>query len=100
LRIISKKRLREFWEKHPDSKEPLLFWHGVTRKAHWRSLADTRRDFPHADLYSCCTIFNIKGNDYRLIAKIFYGHQKVFIRQVLTHRDYDKGNWKNDCEDK
>ena len=98
MRIISKKRLREFWEKHPDAKEPLLFWHRLTRKARWRNLTDTRKDFPHADLYLCCTIFNIKGNDYRLVAKIFYGHQKVFIRHVLTHRDYDRGSWKNDCE--
>ena len=69
----------------------------IAKRADWSSLADTRQDFPHADAVGTCTVFNIKGNHYRLVAKIYYDHRKLLIRQVLTHRDYDRGNWKNDC---
>ncbi len=98
MRIISKKRLREFWEKHAEAKEPLLAWYRLTKKAKWKSLAETRTDFSHADLYLCCTIFNVKGNHYRLITKIYYERQTVLVRYVLTHQEYDKEAWKNDCE--
>ncbi len=97
MRIITKKRLREFWEKHPDAEEPLQVWYRITKRANWNNLAETRSDFPHADPVGICTIFNIGGNKYRLITKIYYGHKKVFIRFVLTHQEYDRGGWKNDC---
>lgn len=97
MRIISKKRLKEFWEKHPDAKEPLLAWYRITEKARWQSLADTRQDFSHADLVGVCTVFNIKGNHYRLITAIKYYSQTVYILHVLTHPEYDKGRWKDDC---
>ena len=69
----------------------------MTKRAQWRSLSDTRQDFPHADLVGVCTVFNIKGNTYRLIAKIHYGKKRVYIRSVLTHEEYERGRWKNDC---
>lgn len=73
-------------------------WYKIAAKAQWQNLTDTRRDFPHADLAGVCTIFNIKGNDYRLISKLYYRSQTALIRFVLTHAEYDKGGWKNDCE--
>jgi mRNA interferase HigB len=97
VRVISKRRLREFWEKHPDSQAPLEEWYKLTRKANWRNLAEARATFRHADPVGTCTIFNIKGNDYRLIAKIDYAYQKVFIKYILTHPEYDKGKWKGVC---
>ena len=98
MHIITKKPLREFWEKHPDSKEPLLIWYRMVKKADWKNLADVRNDFSHADLAGVCTIFNIGGNKYRLITKIFYPNKKVLIRFVMTHAEYDKKGYKNDCE--
>jgi len=98
MHIITLRRLREFWQLHPDAEEPLRRWYGLTKKTHWKSLAETRRDFPHADLAGVCTIFNIKGNAYRLITKIYYPNEVLLIRDVLTHADYDKGCWKDDCE--
>ena len=98
MHIITKKRLQEFWKKHPDSETPLKSWYNITKKANWESLADTKADFSHADLAGVCTIFNIGGNKYRLITKIFYPNKKVLIRFVLTHAEYDKKNYKNDCE--
>jgi mRNA interferase HigB len=97
MHIISKKRLREFWEKHTDAKDPLLAWYKFVEKAAWKNLDDTKKDFPHADLVGLCTVFNIKGNKYRLITIIKYKAQRVYIMQVLTHSEYDKDWWKDDC---
>ena len=97
MRILSKKRLAEFWATQPDAKEPLLAWYQITKKASWDNLAEARQDFRHADPVGTCTVFNIKGNNYRLITKIFYARKRVLIRFVLMHKEYDKGAWKNDC---
>jgi len=97
MRIISKKRLADFWLKHPDAKDSLLAWYQITKRANWNNLAETRQDFRHADPVGTCTVFNIKGNDYRLITKIFYARKLVLVRFVMTHKEYDKGTWKSDC---
>ncbi len=97
MRIISKKRLRKYWEKHAQAKEPLLFWYDVAKKAQWQTIADAKQDFAHADAVGACTVFNIGGNSFRLITKIKYRYQIIYIRVVLTHAEYDKGDWKNDC---
>jgi len=98
VRIISKRRLREFWEKHPDARARLEDWYAITRKTNWRHLADVRATFRHADPVGTCTVFNIKGNQYRLITRISYTRQRVYVRSVLTHAEYDKGKWKDDCK--
>ena len=97
MHVISRKRLREFWSNNPNAKSPLSDWFRVVRRASWRNLADIRTVYPHADAGGECTVFNIKGNDYRLITKIFYRHQTVLVRFVLTHKEYDKEKWKDDC---
>lgn len=97
MRIISRKALREFWEVHSDAEQPLEDWYRITRHAFWLNLAQTRHDFPHADPVGDCTVFNIGGNKYRLIAKIRYNKQRVYIINVLTHKEYDKEKWKDDC---
>ncbi len=97
MHVISLKKLKEFWAIHPDAEEPLREWYRTASRAAWQSLADTRRDYPHADAVGRCTVFNIKGNHYRLITKIFYREQTVLVRFVLTHSEYDRGSWKNDC---
>jgi mRNA interferase HigB len=97
LRIISKRRLRQFWEVHADAREPLMHWYRVTKKAAWRTLADVRKDFRHADPVGACTVFNIKGNHYRLIASVRYELQRVYVLKVMTHKQYDMEDWKNEC---
>ena len=97
MRIISKKKLREFWEQYPAAKGPLLNWYDLTEAATWRNFSGIGNTFRHADAYCDCVIFDIKGNDYRLIAIVLYKPQRVYVRQVLTHKEYDKGAWKNDC---
>ena len=98
MHIVTKRRLKELWDKYPDAERPLTTWFKTTKKADWRNLVDARTDFPHADLVGVCTIFDIGGGKYRLITKIFYPNRKVLVRFVLTHREYDKGQYKNDCK--
>lgn len=96
MRLISRKPLRDFWQQHPTAEQPLKAWIAITERAVWHNLAEVKADFPHADLVGICTVFNIHGNDFRLITKISFRGQKVFIRFVLTHPEYDRGRWKND----
>jgi len=94
VRVISKPAIIKFSEKHPDALVPLLNWYRITRRANWGSLAEVRNDFAHADIVGRRTVFNIHGNDYRLIARVNYMTQRVFILHILTHAKYDKGDWK------
>ena len=97
MHVISKKRLREFWVKSPDAQLPLDNWYRIAKKAMWQSIAEVRTVFPHADAAYDCTVFNIGGNKYRLIVDIEYDRQMIYVKHVLTHKDYDKGAWKKDC---
>lgn len=97
MRVISRKALTDFAAKHPDAAEPLDNWYHRAKKATWQNLAEVRADYPHADPVGACTVFNIAGNKYRLITKIKYQYQVVYIRFVLTHKEYDKERWKDDC---
>lgn len=97
MHVISRKRLKEFWEENKDAQSPLETWFKQTSKARWQNLAEVRKVYPHADVVGDCTVFNIKGNDYRLITKIYYQHQTVLVRFVLTHEEYDEEKWKDDC---
>jgi mRNA interferase HigB len=97
VRVISKKRLREFWKEYPTAQQPLDNWYRVAKKATWESIAETRAIFPHADAAYDCTIFNIGGNKFRLIVEIKYDRQVIYVKHVLTHKDYDKGTWEKDC---
>ena len=96
MHVITRSRLREFWERHPEAKPGLMLWYKIAALAQWQSFTDLRLVFPSADLVGNLTIFNISGNRYRLIALVDYRYKKVFIRHVLTHADYTKENWKKD----
>jgi len=91
MRIISRKRLREFWEKHPDAREQLQAWYADVRGAKWTSPADIKDVYRNASiLESNRVVFNIKGNRYRLVAAIQYQFGIVYIRFVGTHQEYDR----------
>jgi len=94
LRVITRRKLLEAAEKHRDLGEPLDVWYRVEKKAEWTNLMDVRRVFPTADAVEECTVFNIKGNAYRLITEINYQTGRIFLRHVLTHAEYSKGGWK------
>ena len=94
MRVISKPSILTFSKRHPDALVPLMNWYRIARKAYWGSLAEVRRDFSHADIVGRRTVFNIHGNDYRLIARVNYKSKRVFILHILTHLEYSKGDWK------
>jgi mRNA interferase HigB len=98
MHIISKRALREFWEKNPNSKASLQSWFSNTKLANWSSFTEVRETFRHADIYSDCVVFDIGGNNFRLVTKIRYRRKRIYIRAVLFHKDYDKNLWKDDCE--
>lgn len=94
MHIIARRTLKEKAKAHGDCMTQVLAWHGLVEKASWSHLTDVKINFPSADLVGDKTVFNIKGNHYRLIVYIDYRRQKVYIRDLLTHADYDKGEWK------
>ena len=94
MHVISRKALREFARRHPDSKTALDTWFHVIEKHRFESFNALRAFFPSADKVGDLIVFNIGGNKYRLIASIHFNRQKVFIRQILTHDEYNRGKWK------
>ena len=94
MHIISRKRLLQAAENHGDLREPLDVWYRIAKKAEWRSLMDVRWNLPTADPGEGFTVFNIKGNAYRLVSEINYRTGRVFLRHVLTHPEVSKGGWK------
>lgn len=96
MHIISVQTLKKFYEKYPDTKSSLLAWNKCTNQAKWQNLVEVRQSFNSADQVESLVVFNIKGNDYRLITYIDYQKKKVFIRNFLTHEEYNTDKWKND----
>lgn len=90
MRVVAKKILQEFWEKHPDSEHQLKTWYKEASKAKWTSPANIKNEYPKASILKAGrVVFNIYGNKYRLIAHINYLRQWVFIRFIGTHNDYN-----------
>lgn len=100
MNIVNYEKVRKFTKKHADAREPFERWRKMTEAATWRSHEDVKRDFPAADKYKACTVFDIGGNKYRLITKINYDVdvQIVNVREAMTHAEYDKDKWKGHCE--
>ena len=94
MHIISRKALRLFWEKHPDSQLALARWFKIVQQTDFRDFNAIRMAFPSADKVGKWIVFNIGGNKYRLITSIHFNRGRVYIRHVLTHKEYDKGSWK------
>ena len=91
MRIISRRILREFWEKHPDACVPLQTWFQDVERASWIGPSDIKAVFRNASfLANNRVVFNIKGNHYRLVVVVVYQHGVVYIRFVGTHAEYDK----------
>jgi mRNA interferase HigB len=101
MRVISKSGLRRFWETpgHGDAEGPLRAWytHVKHRSVAWHTWGDVREDFGSASIVGNCVVFNVGGNKYRLITRILYASQKVFVLKTMTHVEYDKDQWKTEC---
>lgn len=93
MRIIAKKTLPEFWSRHPDAEQPLLAWYREVELEDWDTPAKVKAKYRSASIVGGNrAVFNIKGNDYRLVVKINYPHRVVYIRFVGTHAEYDAIN--------
>lgn len=91
MRIVTYKRILEFSKKHSDAENPLNFWYHTTTAKEWNNFNDIKQTFNSVDYVGNNRfVFNIKGNDYRLIAIISFNAQKVYIRFIGTHAEYDK----------
>lgn len=91
MRVISKRRLREFWELHPDAQTPLTVWYRWMLAKDYAIPTEVRRDFASASfLGGTRTVFNIGGNKYRLVVNMRYDLGRVYVRHVLTHAEYDE----------
>ncbi|QKS29177.1 MAG: mRNA interferase toxin HigB [Accumulibacter sp.] len=90
MRIIALSYLRSFWESNPDAEQHLKSWADEARKASWRQPADIKAQYRNASiLRNRRVVFNIKGNDYRLVASVAYRYQAVYVKFVGTHAEYD-----------
>lgn len=91
MRIVTYKRIKEFIELYADSENALNFWYHTVSVKNWNSINELRKDFNNVDYVGNHRfVFNIKGNSYRLVAIISFNAQKVYIRFIGTHSDYDK----------
>lgn len=91
MRIIAKSTLVEYYTKNPQSKQPLEDWYEMTKKAEWGNISDIRATFNTVDYVGNDRyVFNIKGNDYRLVVVIRFAKGRVYIRFIGTHAEYDK----------
>jgi mRNA interferase HigB len=99
MRVISKSRLRVFWQRHVAARPALEGWYRVVnnKQLTWHDFHDVKKTYGNASLVGVCVIFNVAGNRFRLVAKINYLTHNVFVRAVLTHEQYDEGRWKQDC---
>ena len=94
MHVIAKPALISFWILYPDAEKPLQVWHQTMERENFSDFNNLRETFASADYVDGLTVFNIGGNKYRLIASIHYNRRKVYIRNVLTHAEYDRETWK------
>lgn len=93
MRIIAKRTLRAFWERQADAEEPLLAWYREVEQADWDTPTELKAQYRNASIVGGNrVVFNIKGNDYRLVVRINYPYRVVYVRFVGTHTEYDAVN--------
>ena len=95
MHVITRRRLREFAARHREVAEPLNVWYAIVSKTDFGSFAEIKRVFGSVDKVGKFTVFDVGGNKFRLIAVIHYNRNKVYVRHVLTHADYDRNKWKD-----
>lgn len=97
MHIITRKRLLEFGDKHPDTRSALEHWYRTAKHNAFSSFAELKRTFSSVDQVGRLVVFDIGGNKARLISYVVYVKRRIYIRHILTHKEYDKGNWKEEA---
>jgi mRNA interferase HigB len=90
MRVIAKRTLRQFWELYSDAEDPLLAWFREVEKEDWSNPAQVKEKYRSASFVGGRVVFNIQGNDYRLVVRINYPRRIVYVRFVGTHKEYDE----------
>ena len=94
MHIITQKRIWDAKDKYPESATALDGWYRVIKKNDFLNFSELKESFNSVDKVKDVCVFDIGGNKLRLIATIHFDRKKVYVRHVLTHKEYDKGNWK------
>ena len=90
MRILSLPTLRSFWHRHAAAKAPLQTWYREASNAQWETMNDVKQTYPHASILdSERVVFNIGGNKYRLVVKVWFPGKQMYIKFIGTHREYD-----------
>lgn len=101
MRIISKRRLKEFWESRKHDSEraerDLTTWHTIAKHAEWGNFGTLRQTFGSADQVGNCVVFDVGNNRYRLIGRLNYAAGIIYVLKVMDHQEYDKKQWPDDC---
>ena len=91
MRIISRRKLREFWKQYPDGQQPLQAWYEDVKQANWKTPTHIKNVYRNASIVTNNrVVFNIKGNKYRLVVAVQYKYGIVYFRFIGTHKEYDK----------
>jgi mRNA interferase HigB len=93
VNVISRTGLLTLARKHPETLGTVSVWYRTVRKARWHGLHEVRRDYPGADQVGDVLIFNVLGGNYRLIAKVSYDIQRIYVKALLSHSEYDRKEW-------
>ncbi len=94
MNVVSATTIKRYAAKHSVAADELMRWTKTARHALWRDLNDVRQHFPDADQYRTLLIFNIRHNRYRLIAKVDYRARLLMVKEFLSNKDYERGDWK------
>lgn len=94
MHIITRKRILDFSREHPSCATALDSWYRIVKSSTFNNFVELRSTFPSADQVENLTVFNIGGNKARLVAAIHYNTQRLYIRAVLTHSQYDTNKWR------
>jgi mRNA interferase HigB len=95
MHVVSHKAIRIFREEHPHARSAMGHWYRVAKRATWSSFAEVKQPFNTADFLAPHVVFDIGGNKYRLIAEMNFTRRVLFIRCIMTHKEYVKGAWKS-----
>jgi mRNA interferase HigB len=98
MRVVKPKTIRDYAEQYSEAEEQLMLWLKAARAGDWHSIVDVRKTYPHADAVvvksgNVVTVFNIKGNRFRLIVAIKYEWAMVYVLRFLTHAEYSRNKW-------
>jgi mRNA interferase HigB len=89
MRVISRRTLRDFWQLRAQAEIPLAAWFRTIGRSTFRDFNELRRTFPSADYVAPFTVFNVGGNNFRVVTAIHYNRQRAYVRHVFTHKEYD-----------